>query len=388
MTRRETAQLVPSVLLFALAFPAFRAVVHTGDYPAHISFAISMTRDRPVPPHPLFHASLRALIGRNEYLAWFMTAFLMAMAVAVRAGLTAGVLTERAERPALVGTTVLCLLLAVAMPLPFWWRDFWHGDIPVGQPSGQPAANVWHNPTFVFAMPFVLWSFVASVRLLDVPALRGAVVTGAALVLCLLAKPNYVMAFLPVFGPVLLFSLRRSVRGGRLRAPVAAAVLLLAFAPVLAVLAVQAAWLHGNVPVVVAPLLQWQKLTPNIPGSLLVGLAFPIAVAACFPRRLLGDRNLTLAWATFGVAGVTFALMLERDVNFVWGVHFATAVLFVVSAAFVLRQTGWRRALCLALLALHAASGAAYVARSLDAPLPILRSLPVVGPARSVGDRA
>ena len=66
------------------------------------------------------------------------------------------------------------------------------------------------------------------------------------------------------------------------------------------------------------------------------------------------------------MALVPFALLSEEgrpgDGNWGWGKHFATAVLFVVSADFVLRQPAdWKRTVCLSILGSHALCGIAYI---------------------------
>src|SRR5207245_4270936 len=94
-------------------------------------------------PHPLFHACLLVLSGGNPQAAPLAAAFLLAFATGLRTWLTASYLSC-ARRLDPVALTLLCLALALAMPLPNWWK------FP-GIYLGQIWPNVWHNPTAIFA---------------------------------------------------------------------------------------------------------------------------------------------------------------------------------------------------------------------------------------------
>ena len=131
--------------------------------------------------------------------------------MAARTFLTADMLSS-SRRLSTVGLTVLCLALAIVMPLPNWWN--WPNVC-----RGQVAANAWYNPTGVFAMPFALGKLFGAR-----PARLGGRGIGAvtlasisvAMVLSLLAKPNYVLAFAPCFAAMLVGTLHQSVRTGKL----------------------------------------------------------------------------------------------------------------------------------------------------------------------------
>jgi hypothetical protein len=358
--RPLASPLVPAGLMFILALPLFYRLIESGDHPTHMGIALRMAEGKAAPPHPLFHWALIALVGRTSATAPGAAALLLALAVAARAGLTARAL--RQERTGPLVTLLACVALALAIPLPNWW----HYRVIIGQPS----ANVWHNPTFLAAAPFALWLFLEAVQLLNRVALWQAAVVGTVMALSLLAKPNYVLAFGPCFVPSLVGVVRRAWRERDLTRVAGVAVLVLALLPATAVAVWQAWWLEGKHPASFgSPLVSWHRLSPNIPGSILVGVAYPLAVAFFYRQPASGDQALTLAWKSFGVAVATFALMDETSGghgNWGWGLHLTTAVLFVATTAFLLRQApGWRRWLCLALLAAHAASGAFHLERCL-----------------------
>jgi hypothetical protein len=239
--------------------------------------------------------------------------------------------------------------------------------------------NVWHNPTGVFAMPFALLLFVVGWRALEAPGTATLALTGAATVLSLLAKPNYVLAFAPCFGVAAAVALYRAVRARRLTVPGATVAVLAALGPPLAVLVFQYRSAFGadaGEPggVIFAPWAAWRQLTDNIPASLLLGIAFPVAVLGLYLRQVAGDKRLVLAWAVMAVAVGEYALLAESGSrfqfnNFGWGPMLADQVLFVASCGFLLRQpASRRRQIAFAVLGLHVASGLLCLARCLMVP--------------------
>jgi hypothetical protein len=346
----------PAALVFLLTFPFFSHCVHLGDHQWHIAIAKDMAGRRALPPHPLFHACLLALTARDDGLtAPGVVAFLLAGALGVRAWITAAFLSE-GRRVSGFWVAILCLALALAMPLPAWWG--------IKTYLGDLSPNRWHNPTGVFAMPFALAVFICGARTVSRPSWHGAAQTSVALCLSLLAKPNYVLAF----GPCLVVGLGaatwRAIRQGQLTARSAVGVLLLTFAPAAVVLGAQFVLFASDSRILYAPFEVWRLFTrDHVTDSILVGIVYPLAVVICFPREANSSSTLTMAWAALGVGLATFALFAESGDriahgNFSWGMIFADQVLFVASTAFLLQQpNGWRRAFCFATLGAHAMAG-------------------------------
>jgi hypothetical protein len=349
-------RLIPAILIGFLAFPIFSHFVHWGDHVFHIDVAMHMWRGDGMPPHPLFHACLLLLTAGENYLAApGVVAFMLAAALGIRAWLTADQFV-RAGTNSVFAATALCLALALALPLPNWWQ----GELYIGNVS----PNTWHNPTGVFAMPFALATFLIGMRLIEEPSLRKALGAGPFLALSLLAKPNYLLAFGPYFGLGLTAALIRAVRKGMLTPLAAVGILLLTFGPPALVLAGQYKWLRQDTTILFVPWEVWNQFTHrHIPGSMLIGIAYPLAVLICFPGKVNSSPRLVAAWTTLVVGMATYALFAERGerlahANFGWGMIYADQVLFIVSTAFLLRQPGRiRQVVCFAVLALHALSG-------------------------------
>lgn len=377
LTRVELV--LPALVVFLLALPVFARLCGAPDpaaadtdHPRHVTAALAIPSGGEIPPHPLFHFCLLVLsFGNNPAAAPGMAAVLLALALGARAYLSALWLTSRGA-PGLREVTLTCLALALVMPLPPWWKF----------PSvylGQVSPNVWHNPTTVVAMPFALGLSLLGLRALEDPRLSVMGGVGGLMVLSILAKPNFVLAFAPCFALAALVALARAARGGRLSVFGALVRVAVAFGPPAGVLGYQFVTAFGGDStaasrVAFEPFTAWALHSPNIPASILLGVAFPVVVAALFPRQAVRDPGVLLAWAVLAVAVAQFALVAETGErspygNFGWGPVLASHVLFVACCALVLRQPdGTLRDIALLVLGLHVASGCVCLARCLWSP--------------------
>jgi hypothetical protein len=372
---------IPALIVFALGLPVCWRLVfldhgpngETTDHKLHIGLALDILRKKELPPHPLFHGLLLLLIGGdNEPAARGVAAAILAAALGVRAYLTAGALATSRHLSTLV-ITLLCIGLAVAMPLPNWW------DWP-NVCRGQVAANAWYNPTGIFAMPFALGLFLLGMRVLDGNGSGPFAALSVVMLFSLLAKPNYVLAFVPCFGVMLAAVLYQAVREGRLSPGAALAKACLAFAPSAALLAWQYFNLYGGDDpaggrLLYVPLEVWKRFTKDhVAAAIYLGIAFPAAATLLFPLQANRDRGLVLAWSVTAVGIIQFALFAESGsrithANLSWGMMLAAHVLFVVSCAFLLQQKGLvRKCLAFGVLGAHVLSGSMCLVRSLNEP--------------------
>jgi hypothetical protein len=414
-TRAEL--LWPALVVFFASLPVFSRLVGAADvkspysdHKAHLLLALRLaaggadsTRGpvrelkagQNLPPHPLFHLCLFALSAGNNPEAFAgIAAVLLALAIAGRAYLTALRFTSDNAVSPLVAIG-LCILLALATPLPNWWWTprkllLWTADRYLAEmPAflwdfpclylGQVSPNVWHNPTGIFAMPFALLVFVVGLHALETQRTGPMVALGAALVLSLLAKPNYVLAFAPCFAAAAGVGYFRAVRSGRLRLRDVLLQLLAAAGPPLAVLLYQFRSQYGTADagqgrVIWSPFLAWSVFSRNIPVSLLLSIAFPLTSTLLYARSAVRNPAVLLAWAAFAVAVAQYALLAESGDrvshgNFGWGPVLANQVLFVACCDFLLRQpaSGLRR-IAFLVLGAHAACGSITLIRCLLIP--------------------
>jgi hypothetical protein len=436
--------LLVALILFLGAIPVYYRLIgaarpespHT-DHIHHILLAGRIAQTGKWPGRPLYHFLVLVFSGWKPGPALMVAGIVvMALAAAGRGYLSALFLSEwprsgdchdhaediapGKEEPAgksaasggrrlhWIAVTLACVALSLAMPLPNWWNDlrarykpevatfgkemperWW--DVPSIY-SGQVSPNAWHSPTASISMPFNLLLFLLAMRAMRWPTLRNAGLVGAAMVLSVLGKPNYVMAFAPCFGIAWLASLAGEIRAKRLETGNAVALILVAFVPVSVVLWWQFSAVEAEAgdptKLALGPFVVWRTYSKNIPASILLGIAFPLVASVLFPREVARDRAMLLAWATLAVAIIQYALISASNPVgavpggwgmdyagqvacgiFGWGMIFANQILFVTTCAFLLaRPAGGRRAAAFCVLGLHAASGAFCLARCLYIP--------------------
>ena len=233
--------------------------------------------------------------------------------------------------------------------------------------------NQWHSPTTLFSKPFALLLLGLGPAVVW-PAYGNRagwprmLASGALVVMSVLVKPNFIMAFLPAIGVLALLNWRRADWFW----------LGCGFAlPAVAVLEWQYAVTYAlnteGAGVILAPLqvirLHVSAGLATLGWRLAASVLFPLAAVACF-RSVRADRRVQLAWATFLVGAAIGYVLAEGGRagagNFLWSGQLAAFVLFAASAVAVIRTaaTGGgaasrlsRFALCGSVFLWHVTSG-------------------------------
>jgi hypothetical protein len=224
--------------------------------------------------------------------------------------------------------------LQVAGPITLatiWAKNFYWGYI-------YPASTL-HNPTIILLKPFALLSFALTLWALDRSMAAGPgwkLILGlsAAGMLSALAKPNWLLCFLPGVVLTVLFDSR--LRGRRLAWLVAGAAILSG----LCVLAWQYAFLYGHSEadrIVFTPQKWLSTYGWLAPAKLMLSITFPLAVLLLFWGDLRTSLLLRLSWSTFGASlliayGFSETGPRAGDDNLGWSAQIALFVLFVASA--------------------------------------------------------
>jgi hypothetical protein len=227
---------------------------------------------------------------------------------------------------------------------------------------GNISSNQWHNSTLILAMPLNLLLFYYSVKHINSDRLFDFLTMGFLAVASILCKPNYAMAFLPVFCmAVFLINIRL---GHYLQAIIKSLPLVI---PTIGVLIyqwyftfVQNDLFHHNSTTVIAPFLVWGTYSPHFFISLLLSIAFPLAVLISYYAKM--DRYLLMSWLVFLVALATFIFLAEyphyEGGNYWWASIAANYILFLFSAKLLLNQPlNWKAIVAYGLLGLHFLSG-------------------------------
>lgn len=230
--------------------------------------------------------------------------------------------------------------------------------------------NVWHNPTFSLLKPFALWIYFFVVdHWRENISWKQWLALGLMTGLSILAKPNFILSFLPALG-LTLFMQTRSFR--RLPWKLITALVIPA-AVVLLYQYVIMYSLNAENQIYLVPFktaLFSAGSAVNMIIFYLLSLLFPLLVSL-FSVKFLQDRyEFNLVWLNFGVAFLTWLLFVElphmSSLDFMWGPNLAVFILFVYCLGRLLQnpdwwqQKNWQTMLTKIALGLHLLSGIVY----------------------------
>ena len=381
--------LVGSACIGGLLF--YRALfgMIVADHDVHVRFVQRGVEEGVWPAHFLFQAMVYALSGFSHDfapLAW-ASLVLLTTCVVAKAWLSYVLLVRRCPRlppppfeyrAGLSHSTLLALVTAALLLTAPIVRPWWTHRIYLGQIS----PNIWHNPTSVLCFPLVILLFFAADSFLRSGRARELVVVGSLAFVSVLAKPNYFLAFAPVYA--LLAGRRFGVSRLLLlsQAAMIPTVLLLSWQLTASFGGPNA--MRPGLHIAWMPLAAWRVHSNSIGLSLLFSLAFPLSYLVVFRRRLQHPETLLFAWCIM-LAGLVWAGCFAevRDLdgavdlhfNFSWGAHLSLFVLFLVTAMDMIQNRPgacaidrhWPAAhaarLPWWLLGTHAASGIVWIVR-------------------------
>jgi hypothetical protein len=351
---RISIKALVATVLFAISLPAFfQQTLGTGgsDIPTHFGIA----RDTQIYPYATY-SILSAFVGglfwagANSLTVGWIAIVLLSACVALKGMLSFDVLSNGNERSIL--PACIAIALAFVMPIVNWWN---YKSVYLG----QIAPTIWHNSTTILVMPVVILLFSASSRWLGAPSTRNAVVTSVLCALSAIIKPSYAIALLPVLVPWYCYKVfTTGMSALRL-----AGHLVILIGPVIGVLLVQWLLIASYTAITIAPFGVWALYSPNPLASLMLSVAFPVAVSLLYRERWHGNVAFALAWAVFAAALMEFIVLAEDGVrfnhaNFLWGAGMALYLVFLTCADVLFRQAmSVRFLLALTLFLMHLASG-------------------------------
>jgi hypothetical protein len=380
---RAREALIGAIVLFA-AYTILHEIAVVGsivtDFGPHVAAAEQHLMGELRPPgHPLFMLTTAWFSRLTGAAAAHSAAILIAASIAASAVIIdrlylAPVLTGPADRFAIGLALVVAALVATAV----WYPP------PTPILIGQSSPNVWHNPTGMLQKPFALLAAIGLERIIfGTQRGRIVLVTAVAVILSMLAKPAFAMVMLPTLTAYVLY-LSLPKRWQRVpehllpTTPGLRSVLLVLLGVTAALLIAQTIYIYmydrSWVKIIFAPLAVWSRQSFNIPRSILLAVAFPLAVTILDLRRGIPLAGLALAWM-FALTGIAiFALLAEggRPMlhgNFGWSYQIALSVLFAFSMRSYLRHWSgprtWGFAAVSLVLAAHVITGVYYLYRIL-----------------------
>jgi hypothetical protein len=242
---------------------------------------------------------------------------------------------------------------------------------------GYVGINDYHNPTIVLLKPLSLLLFWFVLDKLSPPSTptkdsRNGLFLAILSALFLLAinlftKPNFIMCFLPALWIVAILLRIRKER-------VNWWLLLLGMTiPAVLLLFLQYSLTYVTDPssgIAFAPLQSMLIYIPSVPGlvfRLILSFLFPLVMLICFPRDVVNEKRLLVAYIAF-FFGLLYSCLLEETGtrathgNFWWGAEVTLFILFVELVLFLFRKYAsalksrgrdWRLWLASSVLLLH-----------------------------------
>jgi hypothetical protein len=359
-TPQGLATLAASVLVGAItAAIVLGALLQdlAADYPLHMQMTRSSVQSGTFPGNPGFYFMNALLAGfsTDDKLLRGSLLLLLSVAAAFKAWASISVIGGELREDEVDGAAAARpgdrrpLLAFVAAVLVTFAFSFHFGD--QNHYLGQIPANVWHNSTVVFLMPFAVALFALAVRYLrtgDAGLVKWIVVLSVANVL---VKPSLMFCFIPVFpiAALLRFGWGTPPFWRAIGITVAAGAAVLAQYLYIYVAKPEGTGMQNDGSVALGPLDVWHAYTKSIPLALLASYVFPLVAVVVGGRRVLGNLGVQLALAMALVGVVEFALLKETgsrqfDGNFLWQAIVTTYLLFLALVAATtrwVRATGW-----------------------------------------------
>ena len=276
------------------------------------------------------------------------------------------------------------LLVSMIFPLQYLGH---YVDYVKGSPDylyrylGVFSPNPFHNATYLAARPFAVVVFFLMTDILEEYEENTKwlnwkyVIFGALLLVATMAKPSFTFVFVGTSGIIMLYRLLRS-RGKNFKASFQLGIY---FIPTFLDLLYQyrdvfvGSTARGEEKGIgVGFLVAWGDSTDNVPVSILLAVAFPLAVLLFQGRGLLKDKCLRFAGQLFLVSLLMFMFLYEKGfrkehLNFAWGYMYGMFFLFATSLLTLARETKnrkqplWQLLIQWLLFALHLVCGLDYL---------------------------
>lgn len=356
-----------------------------GDYTTHNQLALNLL-DNPADffrntPHFLYHVATaivyKIIPNRDINIA---AAWVMILSYLGIIGLIYWQLRKKSNLPATILITgiigLLSLALAVIMPINFF--------TPENLYFGYLVPHVYHNPTVNIMKPFSILLFFMSLQLFfnRKPLSRWWIILFAFVTfLSLVAKPSFIIAFVPTLGLVTLVLMLRRLQDipAIIRQPMTifraffytnektASTLPRMLNPTY----INWAVLIGGIVLPTFAVLMYQTLTWTSSGGIgidpfrvlfewtlhyeenadkqllykfIMSCAFPLAVYLLNIREASRNFMLNLAWLFFFVSASYLYLFVDYTViaagDFGWSAQIAALILFITTTIFMLKTYG------------------------------------------------
>lgn len=227
---------------------------------------------------------------------------------------------------------------------------------------GNIAPNQWHNSTLILAMPFYLLLFYFAISKIDSSKINDILIIALCSAVSVTCKPNFVLAFLPVFSFGYFF-----INYTKFNLYIKLRNLIMIILPTVFILAIQ--WYftfksnnlfsHPN-KTIINPFLVWRLYSPHLFISFILSICFPLIILCFYIHKF--DKFIIFAWFTFLLALLMIIFLAEYPGypagNYFWGAIASNYILFLYSVATLLKQkVDYKFYICSFIFMLHLFSG-------------------------------
>jgi hypothetical protein len=352
---------------YALAFRRYLYVQGASDLESHIGYARSIQSAADITsPHFLFQILLKLVVGATQVSYEAAATLVLGGCYAGMAVLLYGEMQRRGliGKPWIACLQILALLVASHIFLPtLFVPNFYYGYfVPVTYHNGNQQPLKLLALAVVFAYSACFFRSERPRRPLHLAGIAALCILSA------LAKPSFLIAFVPATGFVAMIDAAR--RNWRRVANWIWAIAL----PSAAILLWQARFTYGgdgSAGIVFAPFAVFTDPV-EVSWKLLASLAFPLTVFVTYGRRTMADPDLRFA-AIYLIIGLVFTLLLAesgprmQQGNFAWTGQLGVFLSYVGSFLFLIARQREQRAANLAwiVFGLHVVSGSIWMGANL-----------------------
>ena len=327
-------------------------------------------------PYPLFFF-LSGLLYHVLPIEWAVTVVLSVFNAIAFFGLYKWVKKtfDIPDWAAVLITVITFIVSMIFFPLDIHSESEWWNFRYLGVFSPNP----YQNATYFATRPFAILLFT---RFYDVEGgqrkIRDYVLLGTWLLLSVLAKPSFVLIFLPVMGFVTLFDCLFKPLKDKHLVKMLIAVIPACVALIIQYLSVFEASTEADGGIHIGVAVVWHLWTKGIKEAFILANLFPLLFMIFHIDLIKKERLLRYAWYTHLVGLSTFVLLYEggvrmRDANFAWGYMHGMFFVFFVSICLTVKRMfsgdvkgKWREIVTAPALILHVICGMLFLVYVLE----------------------
>ncbi len=321
--------IISSIVLFIIVYFLVYQQVYSGGYPSdtreHITILYRYIYEQGYYiAHPLWHIT-RYLLSKIlfisvEYgviitsslyvLLWYTIVYLF--------------ITQKLDN--LYSTNILVfislvIVLIAPLTIPWYYKIIF---------QGQGSPNIWHNVTLWSVKPFALLSIWFTIDGLDTKNKKLLLWAGLFSIISIFAKPSFIIMFLPA---LLIYAIAMKIYRDRYFiifyltiATISVMILLYQYSHT---------FNQSEGKIVIDFLGVWSLSSINIPISIALALAFPLAFVL-LKSDILNDRYILISWIMIFISLCYYTIFAQTGrfyshANFSWSYMIAMSLLYLFS---------------------------------------------------------